>query len=586
MCARVRSEQSLLPPLHRNLSIQPLIRSDTYPGEPIMSKRNVIEPVHTPSHTARRSLLKGSAGALAAGLTASTWQPVAAQKRGGTLKVSNGGDPPDFDVHQTATFLTQFIGAPCYSTLMKVDPDNPQRLLPDLAEKAEVSADGRTVTLQIRKGVVFHNGAALTAEDVVYSLNRIKSPPKGIVSPRKGLLGNVEEIRADGALGVTIRLAQPQPDFLMLVSNPFNVIVSRAVAEPLDAQGQGVKRQVVGTGPFRLTQAVDGQYYELTRFDRYFGPAPMLDRIQFFPIRGEVERGAALQSRRIDACFFFANEAVLDPLRKVQGITALRRPTPTFINLIPNVTKKPFDDPRVREALSLAIDRDAFIRTVGPLAGAFFHGRGLMPPDSPYSLTPQEIKAFGGYDSLPGLGGDVAENRKRAIALLEQAGVPKGSKMVILARGDVPAFRDSAINVAGQLKQIGLEVTVDIRDAGAFYKMETGGDFQLVTHSVAMGGSAVDQILGEGYTSYGGRNYGMWKDDAIDKLYSEQSRELDPAKRGELIRKFQLEFLKTYYQINLAWVGYGAAHLNTVQGWKALNDLYANMQMDRVWLNA
>ena len=276
---------------------------------------------------------------------------------------------------------------------MRADPDNPNQLLPDLAEKAEVSADGRTVRFQLRKGVVFHNGSALTPDDVVYSLNRIKSPPKGIVSPRKGLLGNVEDIRPDGALGVTVRLAQPQPDFLMLVSNPFNVIISRAVAEPLDQQGQGVKRQVVGTGPFRLTQAVDGQYYELTRFDRYFGPAPLLDRIQFFPIRGEVERGAALQSKRIDACFFFANESVLDPLRKVPGITALRRPTPTFVNLIPNVTRKPFDDVRVREALSLAIDREAFIKTVGPLTGAAFHGRGLMPPDSPYSLTPQEIKA-------------------------------------------------------------------------------------------------------------------------------------------------------------------------------------------------
>ena len=278
---------------------------------------------------------------------------------------------------------------------MRADPDNPNQLLPDLAEKAEVSADGRTVRFQLRKGVVFHNGSALTPDDVVYSLNRIKSPPKGIVSPRKGLLGNVEDIRPDGALGVTVRLAQPQPDFLMLVSNPFNVIISRAVAEPLDQQGQGVKRQVVGTGPFRLTQAVDGQYYELTRFDRYFGPAPLLDRIQFFPIRGEVERGAALQSKRIDACFFFANESVLDPLRKVPGITALRRPTPTFVNLIPNVTRKPFDDVRVREALSLAIDREAFIKTVGPLTGTAFHGRGLMPPDSPYSLTPQEIKEIG-----------------------------------------------------------------------------------------------------------------------------------------------------------------------------------------------
>jgi peptide/nickel transport system substrate-binding protein len=250
------------------------------------------------------------------------------------------------------------------------------------------------------------------------------------------------------------------------------------------------------------------------------------------------------------------------------------------------VQRKPFDDIRVREALSLAVDREAFIKTVGPLAGAFYHSIGLMPPGSPYSLSVEQIKQFGGYDTLPGLGGNVAANRQRAIALLEQAGVPKDFKIVIITRGDLPAFRDSAINVAGQLKTVGLDATVDVRDTGSFYTMETKGDFQLVAHSVAMGGSVPDQIFGEGYTSYGGRNYGNWKDDALDNMFREQSREADPQKRTELIKKFQLEFLKTYYQVNLAWVGYGAAHLSTVKGWVALPDIYANMQMDKVWLDA
>jgi peptide/nickel transport system substrate-binding protein len=186
---------------------------------------------------------------------------------------------------------------------------------------------------------------------------------------------------------------------------------------------------------------------------------------------------------------------------------------------------------------------------------------------------------------LPGFGGDVAPNRKKAMELLEQAGVPKGFKVVLLARGDIPAFRDSSINLSTQLKTIGLDATVDVRDAGAFYAAENKGDFQLVAHSVALSGSLPDQILGEGYTSYGGRNYGGWKDDAIDNLFRDQSREADSARRVKLIEQFQLAFLKTYYQINLAWVGYGAAHLNTLKGWNALPDLYANMQMDHVWLD-
>jgi peptide/nickel transport system substrate-binding protein len=200
-------------------------------------------------------------------------------------------------------------------------------------------------------------------------------------------------------------------------------------------------------------------------------------------------------------------------------------------------------------------------------------------------LSMEEIKQFGGYDTLPGLGGNVAVNRQRAIALLEQAGVPKGFKIVMPTRGDVPAFRDASINVASQLKTIGFDATVDVRDAGSFYALENKGDFQLIAHSVALSGSLPDQILGEGYTSFGGRNYGQWKDEAIDNLYLQQSRESDPKKRMELIRQFQLMFLKSHYQINLAWVGYGAAHSNAVKDWLALPDLYANMQMDRVWLD-
>src|SRR5262245_7277321 len=533
----------------------------------------------------RRELLMSGAGAVAASAIPSVAGWAQSPKRGGTLRLSNGADPPDFDLHQSATYLTLFVGSPCYSTLLRIDPTDINKLIPDLAERFEVSGDGTAVTFQLRSGVAFHNGMTMTADDVVYSLERVRKPPAGIVSPRKGLLGNVKAFEAKDAKTVVALLNQPQADFPFLVSNPYNVIMPKAVVEPLDQQGQGMKRQMVGTGAFRLSQAVDGQTYEMVRFAKYFGPAAYVDKIQFFPIRGEVERSAALQGKRIDACFFFANESVLQTLRNVPTITQLRRPTPTFINLIPNVKLKPFDDVRVREALSLAIDRSAFIKTVGPLAGAFYHSLGLMPADSPYSLTKEQVKQFGGYDTLPGLGGDVAANRKRAMELLEQAGVPKGHKVSLLARGDIPAFRDSSIDLAAQLKTIGFDTTVDVRDAGAFYALENKGDFQLVAHSVALSGSLPDQILGEGYTSFGGRNYGGWKDDALDELFRQQSREADAAKRIKLIEQFQLAFLKTYYQINLAWVGYGAAHLNTVKGWNALPDLYANMQMDRVWLD-
>ena len=78
----------------------------------------------------------------------------------------------------------------------------------------------------------------------------------------------------------------------------------------------------------------------------------------------------------------------------------------------------------------------------------------------------------------------------------------------------------------------------------------------------------------------------MWKDDSLDNLYKAQSRERDPKKRAELIRQFQLAFMKTYYHIHIAWGGIAAAHWNTVKGWKGLPDRYANMQLEKVWLDA
>ncbi|MBI3054540.1 MAG: ABC transporter substrate-binding protein, partial [Betaproteobacteria bacterium] len=131
----------------------------------------------------RRKVLKAGSAALAVAASGPRWAWAQTPKRGGTLRVSSGGDPPDFDLHQTATYLTQHAGAPCYSTLMRADPKDYNRLLPDLAEKADVSADGKAVTFQLREGVVFHNGMPLTAEDVAYSLERIRNPAKGNVSP-------------------------------------------------------------------------------------------------------------------------------------------------------------------------------------------------------------------------------------------------------------------------------------------------------------------------------------------------------------------------------------------------------------------
>ena len=133
----------------------------------------------------RRQILTAGGGMLATALAAPTLDSRARSKRGGTLRISNGGDPPDFDLHQSVTYLTQFVGAPCYSTLLRIDPNDYNRLLPDLAEGYDISPDGRSITFRLRTGVMFHNGTPLTADDVVYSLDRIASRRQASSAPER-----------------------------------------------------------------------------------------------------------------------------------------------------------------------------------------------------------------------------------------------------------------------------------------------------------------------------------------------------------------------------------------------------------------
>ena len=138
-------------------------------------------------------------------------------KSGGTLLLSSGGDPPTLDMHQTPTYLTEFIGAPCYSTLLRISAADVDTLVPDLAQSDEIVADGKTVTFHLHPAAEFHNGMPVTADDVVFSLNRIREPPKGIVSPRKGLLGSIKDTEAKDEHTVVVHLNEPEADFLFQV---------------------------------------------------------------------------------------------------------------------------------------------------------------------------------------------------------------------------------------------------------------------------------------------------------------------------------------------------------------------------------
>src|SRR5919204_1580598 len=282
--------------------------------------------------------------------------PEASPKRGGVLRWGGLANSTLYDLHQTGTIANMGPQAPMYDLLVQVDPFNWNRILPDLATSWQVSEDGLTYTFFLREGVQFHDGAPLTAEDVVASFNHIISPPAGVLSPRQGLFDAVKEVVATGPLTGEFRLTEPRGYLLRGLAAGFNVIMRQ---KTLEENHYDLRRVPVyaGTGPFRHKSLEPGVVRKLERNPDYWNPeVPYLDGIEIYHLDVGPKTGAACLAHTIDFCF------AIDPVseKKAKGIKRLHTahifPTAPH-GLWLNLKKKPFDDLRVRRAINLVPDK-------------------------------------------------------------------------------------------------------------------------------------------------------------------------------------------------------------------------------------
>src|SRR3989449_8957089 len=309
--------------------------------------------------------------------------PEPSPKRGGILRWGGLANSTFYDLHQTGTIANMGPQAPMYDLLVQVDPVHWDKVIPDLAKSWTISEDGLTYTFALREGVKFHDGAPLTAADVVASFTHIISPPPGVLSPRQGLFDAVKEVVATGPLTVEFRLTEPRGYFLRGLAAGFNVIMRK---QTLEENHYDLRRQPVypGTGPFRHKSIEPGVVRKLERNPDYWNPAlPYLDGIEIYHLDVGQKTGAACLAHTIDFCF------AIDPIseKRAQNIKALHTahifPTAPH-GLWLNLKKKPFDDVRVRRAINLVLDKAALseaIYEVIPIVAA-----GWLVPMSPLLL--------------------------------------------------------------------------------------------------------------------------------------------------------------------------------------------------------
>jgi len=478
---------------------------------------------------AAQSLMSGGAKALA---KANGETP----RYGGKFLANNWEPIPFYDMHQTSFGGVYVITAPAYNGLLATSPYDPlaTEIIPDLARSWEIGEGGTAVTFHLAEGVKWHDGQPFSSEDVKYTIDRIKNPPQGMVSPRQGVFrGTVASVETPDPNTVIIKSDGVAPLLVPLFSNGWNAIIPKHISEvdPVNA----MMTQVVGTGAFRLIEPPTTTLWRYERNPDYFeADLPYLDEIEYHIIQDPQAQAAAILTQKI---YFndsigginFSPDLGQSVADQEPGIIFSPVPTTTLSHFVMNSTRAPFDDLRVRQAVSEAIRRES-IAEFGPQSGAV--GTGNFPL-GPWAL-PQDIQ-----ETLIGYGPDMDVRIAHAKELLASYEAEKGAidwgSIKIQCSTNVVFTCPNAEVVQQLLKEIDVEVDLEPMDVTAHRGNEVSGDYLM--SSLAAGLDFDDPIdtFGQLYITDGGRWYQRRSIPELDDLYNQQKSEGDFETRRNLV---------------------------------------------------
>jgi peptide/nickel transport system substrate-binding protein len=527
-----------------------------------------------------------SAG-LAIALTLSLALPAAADetpKRGGTLTYMIPADaPPSFDGHKESTFATVHGFAPFYSLLLRINPDNPASttdIVCDLCVAMPTPTDdGKTWTFKIKPGIKFHDGSALAADDVAASFNEIIFPPPGVLSPRLSNLMMVDKVEATDPSTVVFRLKFATPAFLPAIASPFNWIYEKTI---LDKDPHWYEKNVMGSGPFKFVGYETGQSITGARNPDYYDPnLPYLDGFTAIYADKEATRVAAIRADRAAIEFRGMAPAARDELVRDLGdqIAVQEGDWDVGSAITANHQKKPFDDVRVRRALTLAVDRWGGAPSLSKIAIVQTVG-GIVFPGSPLAATKDELQQIAGY--WP----DIEKSRAEARRLLHEAGA-NGLSFELLNRNVDQPYKYVATWLIDQWSKVGLHVTQKVVPTGPWFENMRDGNFDVVVEAPGYG--IVNPLMDIQKflpASVDAENYARYEDPPLVALYDKMLRESDFQKQRALMREFEKDMLDT--EAHAMWVLWWhriVPYRSHVKGWKIAPTHFINQDLARVWLD-
>jgi len=498
-------------------------------------------------------------------------------KAGGTLVYAVNAEPPNYDCTASTSYVMQQTLGLHYSQLLKFDPDNYPKFKPDVAESYQISPDQLTVTFKLKQGVKFHDGTVLTSEDVKATFERLRKPPANVVSVRQASFEDIDTIETPDASTVVFKLVKPNASIMNTFAAPTYCLYS---AKRIAADPEWPKRNIMGTGPFVFREHVAGSHWVGQRFTDYFVPnRPYLDgiRIQFITGAPMIN---ALQGGQIMAEFRGITPADRERLKAALGDKILIEEVPWIcrIDLFFNTKKPPYDDVRVRRALSMAIDRQGGAANLSRVTFVRDVGSVLRPGDE-LAISPKEL------EKVPGFGKDIVARRAEARKLLADAGVAN-LKFALLNRTVPQPFGPVALFVIDQWRQIGVTVEHAPRELAQQKAAILSGNFEAgIDANCYDTDEPNNELLMYLSKERSPINQSQHSDPIIDDLFEKQKRARSKEERIGHLRQLEARLFDQAYNVPLIWWHRIVARSPAIKGWKLLPTHYVNQDMVNVWLD-
>lgn len=428
-------------------------------------------------------------------------EPGGPPKPGGRLSFLVRLDATELDPHKMSETSAFVINDQVYEPLIQ---SYRGELQPAIAEKWEVSEDGKALTFHLRDNAFFHGGRQVLADDVKYSIDRILNPDTH--APRAGSFQSIEEIVVVDPQTVEIQLKQPDAGLLTMLSTAASSIVDKDVVDAggLNGTVDG------GSGPFKLGERVAGQRITLDAHDKYWEKGvPYLEGIDIGFNPDDNARASAVRSGTVDFLWRAAPEFA-ESLKEDEKLKWYGGAGSLSLHLQMNASKAPFDDERVRQAVFHALDRQELLDVANSGLGTVLNGGYL--PEGRWGALKKPV--YG------------EPNLEKAKSLLAEAGLPEGfeTSLIVISTS---AFQVRQAEVEQQqLAKIGIKVTIESLEATVATERAKSGDFEMFQSGFGLTYDP-DERFTASYLEGGGLNYGGWSDAEYEALIVEARSELD-----------------------------------------------------------